>query len=316
MSWDYYLKGDYVIKVKVKKHRIFFWILLLIPLLYFIIFRLVVIPYGIYISFTNRALIGPQAREWSFVGLENYIKILKDPSFYAAIRNSFIYAVICGLIGQLWLGLFLGQLIWHGKISGGFKERVTTLIYALAILTWIMPETIAGIEMRAMFGRRGLINKLLEALRIGGVDWLNLYNTWLGIPVILWMLILANIWKGCSFSMALTLAAMEGIPREIYDAAKIDGVNVIQEFFYITLPLLKNLLPFMVIVLFTGSFSHFTFLWIILGGGAGVWKEANIAIYSYVVAFINYQVGYGAAISVITMAIYIILGVLSLKVRG
>jgi len=305
--------------MRVRKRNIVLFLLLLIPLVYYVLFKLVVVPYAFYISLTDRALIGPKARKWNFVGLENYIKVAKDPSFHSALKNSFIYAMVCGVLGQLWLGLLLAQLIWHGKLHGKIRGKLVAFLYVLAVFTWIMPETVAAFEVRAMLGRReGLLNMLMRSLGLRPIDWFNLANTWLGVPIMLWALILANIWKGCTFSMTVSLAAMEGIPQELYDAAKIDGASWWQEFFYITLPMLKHLFPFMILVLFSGSFTHFTFLWVLMGGGApeaGLWREANIAIYAYSVAFGYYLVGYGTAISVIVMLVYTVLGILVHYVR-
>jgi len=304
---------------KIKKHKIIIFLLLTIPIAYYILFKLVIIPYAFYISLTDRALIGPKARKWNFIGLENYIKLMRDPEFHSSLKNSLIYAIVCGVLGQLWLGLLLSQLIWHGKLHGKLREKLTTFLYVLAVLTWIMPETVAAFEIRAMLGRgKGMLNVILESLGLRPVDWFNLGNTWLGVPIMLWALILANIWKGCTFSMTVSLAAMEGIPQELYDAAKIDGASWWQQFIYITIPMLKHLFPFMILVLFSGSFTHFTFLYVLMGGGApeaGLWREANVAIYAYSVAFAYYLVGYGTAISVIVMLIYTVLGILIQRFR-
>jgi ABC-type sugar transport system permease subunit len=296
-----------------RKQRFIFVLFLLVPLLAYVVFRLSLIPYGIYYSFTDMAYVGRRAWDWGFVGLQNDQRLLTDTSFLESCKNSFIYAVACGLIGQFWLGFFLGMIIWDGKLKGGTRGWVTTLLTAVAIISWIAPETVAGFEWCAMLDKyEGMLNKFLGVFGVGPIEWLRMRGGWLGIPTALYALIIANIWKGCSFSMVMFSTAMEGIPREIYDAVKIDGANKMQELIYITFPLLRHMLPFILLILFTGSFSHFGFLWIITGQA---WREVNVGIYSYHTAFRRYEIGYGAAIAVTLGVIYLVFGVLQRRLR-
>ena len=303
----------FVFRTMKRRERIVLILFLLTPLLAYLIFRLALVPYGIYYSFTDMAFVGRKAWDWGFVGWRNYQHLLSDPEFLESCKNSFIYAVLCGLVGQFWLGFFIGMLIWEGKLKGGIRGWLATLLSGIAIAAWVTTDTTAGFEWYAMLAKSGgMINRFLALFGVGPIEWLRTEGGWLGIPTALYALMIANVWKGTAFSMVMFSTGMEGIPREIYDAAKIDGANRWQEYFYITIPLLRYMFPFVLLMLFSGSFSQFGFLWILAGR---TWPQANVGIYSYIVAFSRFQIGYGAAIAVVLGLIYLAFGFLQRKLR-
>jgi multiple sugar transport system permease protein len=192
------------------------------------------------------------------------------------------------------------------------KSKLKTALIMVAIASWILPESVASFEWFALYDRRyGLINAILKSIGIARITWLDVRREVLpGLPYALLSLIIANIWKGSTFSMINFSSAIETIPEDLYEAAEIDGASGWQKFRYITLPMVKRFMPLILIVLFMGSFTHFTFVFILTGG---MWHEANVAIYSWATAFKYYEIGYGCAMSMIVIMIYIITGQLQQK---
>lgn len=299
--------------IHMKRHeRIVLILFLLAPLLAYIIFRLALVPIGVFYSFTDMAFVGRRAWDWGFVGWQNYRALLGDPEFLASIKNSFIYAVMAGLIGQFWLGFFLGMLIWEGKLKGRLRGWITTVLTGVAIAAWVTTDMAAGFGWFAMLAEHGMLNRLLGTFGVAPITWLCTRDGWLGIPTALYALMIANVWKGTAFAMVMFSTGMEGIPREIYDAVKIDGANRWQEYIYITIPLLRYMMPFILLMLFSGSFNQFGLIWIIFGRA---WPEVNVGIYAYIVAFARFQIGYGAAIAVSLGLVYLIFGLMQRKLR-
>jgi multiple sugar transport system permease protein len=275
----------------------------------FIAFKLALMPYALYMSFTDMAFLGEKAVNWGFTGVDNYYKIITDLKFLESIKNSLIYTAICAMLGQFWLGLFIAVLLSSKAMR---KSKLKTALIMVAIASWILPESVASFEWFALYDRRyGLINAILKSIGIARITWLDVRREVLpGLPYALLSLIIANIWKGSTFSMINFSSAIETIPEDLYEAAEIDGASGWQKFRYITLPMVKRFMPLILIVLFMGSFTHFTFVFILTGG---MWHEANVAIYSWATAFKYYEIGYGCAMSMIVIMIYIITGQLQQK---
>lgn len=270
----------------------------------FVVFQLALIPYVLYMSATDMALIGRKAVNWGFVGLGNYYRIITDLQFLDSIKNSLVYTLISAILGQFWLGFFMAVFFTHKVMR---KSKLKTVLIVIAIVTWVSPETVGAFEWFALYDRRvGLLNTILEALGIDGIVWLDLRHGILpGVPWALVSLIIANMWKGSTFSMISFSSALETIPPELYEAAVIDGASGWQKLRYVTIPMVKRFMPYILMILFMGSFAHFTFVFILTGG---MWYEANVGVYSWATAFKYYEVGYGSAMSMIVIVIYLIAG--------
>lgn len=279
----------------------------------FIAFKLALIPYALYMSCTDMSFVGEKAINWGFTGVDNYYKIITDLKFLESIKNSLIYTAICAMLGQFWLGFFIAVLL-SSKTMRNSKLKMALIMVAVA--SWVLPESVASFEWFALYDRRyGLINAILKSIGAKPITWLDVRHGILpGVPYALLSLIIANIWKGSTFSLINFSSAIETIPDDLYEAAEIDGASGWQKLRYITFPMVKRFMPLILIVLFMGSFTHFTFVFILTGG---MWHEANVAIYSWATAFKYYEIGYGCAMSMIVIMIYIITGQLQQKLtRG
>lgn len=229
-----------------------------------------------------------------FVGIKNYIKMFKDELFIKALVNTAYYSVLVIPL-TVFFSLLLAILI-NRKIPG-----ITVLrgIYFLpAIIAWVA----SGFAWRWMLGvEGGWINFYLSKLGITPHPWLYDAKTALTTVVIV------AIWMGLAGKMIIFLAGLKSVPEDYYDAAKIDGVNPIQNFFYITLPLIRNATFFVVVITIVEEIKVFAKAYILARGGQTThfnvlggepsYSTLTLVGYVYGVGFRYLEFGYGSAMS-------------------
>lgn len=221
-----------------------------------------------------------------FVGLDNYTRALRDPTFWLALRNTFLYALVT-VPAQLGLAL-AAALLLDGVRRG--KVLLRTLYYLPVITSWVIVSVLFRYLFQSPVGPLNFL--LVDVLGIlpAYVPWLQRAHT---AVVAIWSL---GIWKGIGWSMVVLLAALQTIPGELYEAAAIDGAgrwNVLRR---ITLPLLRPILVFLTVVLIIGAFNVFISVYLITGGGPMGRTEVMLS-YMYRQAFEFLEFGYGAALS-------------------
>ncbi len=266
-----------------------------------LVFAFVIIPavWAIYISFTNQALIGPNARDYSFVGFDNYARLLGDDDFWNSIRISFIFVFGSAFIGQFLIGFALAILLKHaGMISRG-------VIGGSVLLAWVIPEIVAVYIWASVLNfQSGSANQALLTLGLEKQRWL--------IDTPLLSIILVNIWRGTAFTMLLFASALEAIPEVLYDAASVDGASVWKKFTSITLPLIRYTILLDFILITMGTFSVFGIVFAMTGGGP-LGRSEVIGVYIYRNAFEYREIGYGSAASVIMLLINLVLAMIYLR---
>jgi multiple sugar transport system permease protein len=262
-----------------------------IPSLLFIgLFMLFPIAYNLIISFQNVTIMN-LAGEREFVGLLNYINIFKDLNFTVSMKNSFLFTAAC-LLFQFMIG-FAFALFYNQKFPG------RDLMRSLMLLAWMLPIVITATLFKWMLSNDyGIINYVL--LSIGIIDqpihWLTEVDTSLIGTVI------GNVWVGIPFNMIILLSALQSLPEDLYEAAKIDGANRVQRFFHITIPLLK---PTILILLMLGivyTFKVFDLIFIMTAGGP-VHSSTVLPLYAYQLAFQQFEFSMGAAVATVMFVI-------------
>lgn len=223
-----------------------------------------------------------------FIGFGNYIELFQDPKFYVALKNTIFYTLIT-VPGQMIFG-FLVALLLNRKMKG---QTLFRLLYYLPVITsWV----IVSILFQYLFAARGgLVNFLLkDLLHIIQKDiaWLSNPNTAM-IPIYT-----LGIWKGIGWSMLIFLAGLQGIPKQLYEAASLDGANSWQTTTKITLPLMVPTIMFELVMLTIGGFNVFLSVYVMTGGGPMGSTEV-LSSYMFKEAFDYFHFGYGSAISVI-----------------
>ena len=243
-------------------------------------------------SFTNRALVGLDAANPRFVGLDNYIRLFSDPDFGRVILNSVVFVIGSAIIGQFVLGLLLALLLDHAQRRGFLA---TSLVYASVLLAWVNPTIIAGFLWVAMFDYyNGSLNSGLQLLGIGPVNWLG------SGPML--AIVIANTWRGTAFVMLIFLGALRTIPTDIYEAARVDGAGPFRRFWDHTLPLLRPIAALTLLSVTIATFGTFILIQALTNGGPALQTEV-IALYAYHEAFQNHAVGYGSTIAVVMLAL-------------
>ena len=243
-------------KIHYKTKKIFTAYLFILPGLFlFLIFSIYPILKIFQLSFLNWS-INPAIKS-TFIGLGNYLRAFQDPIVGTSLRNTVIYTVIT-VPGQMILGLLLALLV--NQIPVG-KPFFRTLFYLPVVTSWV----IVSLLFRYIFqSPSGILNNLLvNVLHLikEPIPWLMNAPTAM-IPI--WAL---GIWKGIGWSMVIFLAALATIPKELYEAAAIDGANAWNQLIHMTLPLIRPTLVFTSVVLMIGGLNVFTSVFLITGGG-------------------------------------------------
>ncbi len=165
------------------------------------------IAYCVVIAFTDLQLTG-QAEE-SFVGFENFRRAFQDEAFLNAVWLTLVFTVLSSLIGQNTLGLALASLMQRAS------KPVRTLTGGIVVTAWVLPEVVAGFLLYAFFRREGTLNAILDWLHLPSQNWL------FTLPIL--AVSFANVWRGTAFSMLVYSAALNEIPKEVTEAAEVDG---------------------------------------------------------------------------------------------
>jgi raffinose/stachyose/melibiose transport system permease protein len=221
-----------------------------------------------------------------FVGLENYQKALSDPVFQkAASHNAIIIVLSLAIQIPFSLGIAL-------MLNRRFRGRAVFRLLFFA--PYVIAEVIAGIVWRLILQPGGLAEGALTTV---GLE--SLYYPWLADPdTVLWALFVIISWKYFGFHMILMLAGLQGIPRELEEAAAIDGASRRQSIRYVTLPLLGPTIRVSVFLSIIGALQLFDLVWVTTGGGP---VDASNTMATYLVdrGFERFQLGYGSAVAVI-----------------
>jgi len=222
----------------------------------FAIFYCIPIIASFIMSFTNWNI--KRISEPKFVGLKNFSRLFQDDYFLLALKNTVLFAVVTTL-GIVILGLLLALLL-NSAIKG--KTFLRTCFYLPAVLSLI----VVGIMFKAVFKLDGgILNQILTAV---GLE--NLVRDWLGDgKTAMWAIIFVQIWKWSGFAMTIYLAGLQGISKDYYEAATIDGAGTWQKFKNITLPLLAPAFTVVITMNTIGGFKVFEQVYVMTNGGPG-----------------------------------------------
>jgi raffinose/stachyose/melibiose transport system permease protein len=256
------------------------------------VFVLVPMAQAVVFSFYKWNGLGPMT---NFVGLANFQRALSDPIFQmAATHNAIIIVLSLAIQIPFALGVAL-------MLNRRFRGRV--FFRLLFFVPYVIAEVIAGVVWRLLLQPGGLVDGLMTALGAG-----DLYAPWLADPdTVLWALFVIISWKYFGFHMILMLAGLQGIPRELEEAAAIDGATRQQTVRYVTLPLLGPTIRVSVFLSIIGAIQLFDLVWVTTGGGP---VDASNTMATYLVewGFERFQLGYGSAIAVILFAVALAVG--------
>jgi raffinose/stachyose/melibiose transport system permease protein len=232
-----------------------------------------------------------------FVGLGNYQKALADPVFHGAVSHNALI-VLLSLVIQIPFALGLALLL-----NRDFPGRA--VLRLLFFAPYVIAEIIAGIVFQLMLVPGGRVDQVLESMGLG-----FMVQLWLADPqVVMYTLFVIISWKYFGFHMIIMLAGLQNIPREVEEAALVDGASRNQTIRHITLPLLGPTIRVSVFLSIIGALQLFDLVWATTKGGP-VNASNTMAIYMYDWGFRRQELGYGSAVAVIIFIIALVLALL------
>lgn len=244
---------------------------------------------ALYMSLTDWPLLG----EATFTGLDNYKAIMSDKEFWKVLGNTFYFAA--GLVPlNIVLSLLLAVPL-SGKLRGMGTYRTVIFIPVMtSLVVW-------SIVWKYMFATdSGFINQLLQLIGVTGPAWL--YDRELAMPVV----IVTSVLKNLGLNMVLFIAALQQVPAQLYEAAKIDGANKTVTFFRITLPMITHTLFLTIIMTMIGSLKVFGQIYVMTQGGP-VGSTKVLVYYIWEKAFKVYEFGYASALAYVLFIIVLAL---------
>jgi multiple sugar transport system permease protein len=267
----------------------------------------VILPFFwvIFVSFTNRTLLGRTALHPEFVGLDNYIALFNPDGFLTRGQFGFSliltvqFVILSALFGQALLGMLLAWLIQ--SVPKGMK----TFTESAVIAAWILPEVVIGFAWFAFLDYdNGTLNMMLDAVGLPRGDWL--------LQHAFWVIVVFNTWRGAAFSMMLFNSAFASIPPSYFQAANVAGASSWQKFRDIALPLIRGHVVTDLILITMWTFNVFTPFLLTHGGPA--YRTELLSIYTYRVAFRDFEFGKGAAVGVVIMLINLAFALVYLRI--
>ncbi|MHC5215026.1 carbohydrate ABC transporter permease [Enterococcus sp. LJL128] len=261
----------------------------------FFIFTLIPVVFSLILAFM----------EWDsfstpkFVGLNNFIKMMNNETFWISFKNTILYTVgvvPLTLIFSLGLAILLNQKVKGMKFfrTAFFFPYVTSLVAIAVVWNMLFHPTM------------GPINQFLKVIIDNPPGWTS-SSQWA-----LFAIIIVSVWRGMGYYMILYLAGLQSIPKELYEAASMDGANKWQQFMNVTLPSLKPTTFFVTIMLVINCFKIFDLVQVMTAGGPG--RSTNVLVYTiYNEAFVKFNFGYASAIALVLFIIVLMITVVQFK---
>lgn len=240
----------------------------------------------------------------NFIGFNYYIKLIQNQRLWDSLNNTLVFTVISVFL-ELVFGLLIALLINRHFVGRG-------LVRAAVLVPWAIPTVVAALMWKFMFdGQNGIMAKFFELIGIVP-DMGMLLTTKAGA---MFAVIFADVWKTTPFMALLLLAGLQTIPSSLYEAAEVDGASKAQQFFRITLPLLKSTILVALLFRTLDAFRVFDLIYVLTGGGPANSTE-TISIYAYKTMFAQMNFGEGSALSVIVFICVAIISIIFVKLLG
>lgn len=255
--------------------------------------------YNIALSFSNMSLL--HIHDWEFIGPRQYEKVFSDSTFYTVLGKTMMWTIF-NVFFHVTIGVALAVIL-HENVPG--KRMFRTLL----ILPWAIPAVVTALTWRGMFHYEyGAVNLILtKVFAQSPIQWLNDPIGTFAACVI------TNVWLGFPFMMVVALGGLQSIPKELYEAAMIDGASAWQRFKTITLPMLVPVLTPAIILGFVWTFNKVDIVWLVSNGGEPADQTHILVSYVYRAAFNLYRYGYAAAGSMIIFLLLVLFSVTFMK---
>ncbi|RKF40651.1 sugar ABC transporter permease [Agrobacterium deltaense] len=267
--------------------RILPYAFILPPMIYLVVFMFWPLGRQMYMSFTNTRIINPNRGR--FIGLGNYERLIDDPAFYLSLSVTLIYTVMTVIIGVT-LGLVAAL-----AIDRPFKGRA--VVRAILLFGWAVPGVAASLIWLWMFNERsGVLNRMTEWLGLGRFAWLTSTDYALG------SVLAVTVWQVAPFVMLVVLAALQSVPQEVREAAKIDGADGISTFRAVTLPHIRPSVQLAALLVTVWSIRRFDVIYLLTGGGP-LGSTSTLVVKLRQTAFEGHELGMASAYGAVGLAL-------------
>jgi len=262
------------------------------------VFLLFPLGFSLYMSLQNWDLFRPA----KFVGLANYRSLFTgDPLFAIALRNTVVYTV----------GTVVPTVLISLAVAGVLNRKVKgiSIFRTIIFLPLAVSSVVMAVVWQFVFNtNNGLLNIMLGWIGIGPVPWLN-DPKWAMLS-----LCTVSVWRSVPFATVILLAAMQGVPDNLYEAAKLDGAGEIRQFVSITVPLIRGAVSFVMVISIIHAFQAFDLVYVLTGGNGGPETATYVlGIMLFLHAFSFLEFGYASALAWVMFAILLVLTVLQLR---
>lgn len=230
-------------------------------------------------------------KDAAFAGLRNYITLFQEPVFWQSIGQT-LYFTVMSVVFHFIIGLAFALLLNTNRVD----PLVRSVLRVLFILPWLFTAVIIAIIWRLLLDPNGVVNSVLMALHIIDfkVEWFSSTST------AIHALTFANIWAGYPLYMVSLLAGLQGIPKELYEAAGIDGANEVEKFWYITIPQLMPIIISIALLDFIWTMQVFPLVWMTTGGGP-IYSTEMLSTFTYKLAFSRYEFSLASASAIVIL---------------
>ncbi len=255
--------------------------------------------FTLFYSLTDYNLLRNLRQPATFIGLKNYMDLLKNDYFQQAVWNTVKFTILA-VIFEMLIGFLMALLV--NSLKRGQK-----IMRTLLLLPYLLPTVTVALSWRMMLSPNyGIVNQVLEALNLPVYNWFSDIRTAFG------MLLLIDIWQSAPFVFLLLYAALQSVPQSQYEAARIDGANAIKTLFYVTIPNIKNSLALCALLRTIDSFRLFDKVNLLTGGGPAN-STSTITQYLYNYGIKSLDFGFGSAGAIVMTLLVLILSSFYIK---
>jgi raffinose/stachyose/melibiose transport system permease protein len=240
----------------------------------------------------------------TFVGLDNYRTAAADPVFWRSLLNNTLFAVT-SLVFQVGFSLVLAAVL-----EEFVHQRLRGILRTIYFIPAVISITVSGILFSFIYNPQiGLLNSALSA--VGLDSWTH---AWLGEQgTAMWSIIAMSQWQSFGYTAVLFVVAIQRVPREFYEAAKVDGAGPVRSFFTVTVPLVREMTTLIIILTISGAFLVFNEVMVMTAGGPSNTSQV-LGTWLYRNAFMNDDMGYAAAIATVIFVITFVIAAAQLAV--
>ncbi|MDO5136272.1 MAG: sugar ABC transporter permease [Eubacteriales bacterium] len=285
--------------MKQKKRALIICSFILPNFIGFLVFTFIPIVFSLILSFFE----WNSGNTMKFIGLDNFITMFtKDPSFYISLKNTIFYTVVTVPV-TLFIALLLAIVVNKPLKGRVFFRSVLFFPYIASLVA------VAVVWMALFNPDRGPINSFLMALGVSNPPRWAASQTW-ALPTIIGL----TVWKNMGYYMVVYLAGLQGVSKELYEAASLDGANSFQKFRYVTWPCVTPTTFYILMMLMVSTFKSYDIMYITTQGGPGEATKV-LAYHIFNSAFVNSKFGYASAVSMVLFVIVMTVTLIQFKVE-